>query len=131
MRPFDGTTAFQHTAARRRLALPSEDNSTSVLVSTHSRPKAAGPDYDGATWVMIVSTHSRPKAAGIGGMTLKRGLPFQHTAARRRLGPEITHAKAMTAVSTHSRPKAAGSRNLDVTIFVVVSTHSRPKAAGV
>ena len=33
---------FQHTAARRRLALPAEDNSTSVLVSTHSRPKAAG-----------------------------------------------------------------------------------------
>ena len=33
-------------------------------VSTHSRPKAAGSDYDGATWVMIVSTHSRLKAAG-------------------------------------------------------------------
>ena len=55
------------------------------LVSTHSRPKAAG------RFVMIriiqhfVSTHSRPKAAGVialGGLLISE---FQHTAARRRL----------------------------------------------
>ena len=35
----------------------------------------------------IVSTHSRPKAAGVGGYTGAGGVhEFQHTAARRRLG---------------------------------------------
>ena len=33
-------------------------------VSTHSRPKAAGPERDDANKRISVSTHSRPKAAG-------------------------------------------------------------------
>ena len=78
---------FQHTAARRRLEsktlllLPypcfntqppeggwdgldlSADNET--IVSTHSRPKAAGENQPGPAQSRHVSTHSRPKAAGV------------------------------------------------------------------
>ena len=80
--------AFQHTAARRRLDLEMGICMIEQMVSTHSRPKAAGrndlPDglyhvsfntqppeggWDGyrqnpCPWA-DVSTHSRPKAAGI------------------------------------------------------------------
>ena len=55
------------------------------IVSTHSRPKAAGLIFQERTAPEFVSTHSRPKAAG---PKLKKYLPiytFQHTAARRRL----------------------------------------------
>ena len=77
---------FQHTAARRRLGLPSCTMAGATLVSTHSRPKAAGFDGWHSQVKTAVSTHSRPKAAG---------------RLRRRLWEILT-------VSTHSRPKAAG-----------------------
>ena len=35
-----------------------------VLVSTHSRPKAAGQHFLHLSSIIFVSTHSRPKAAG-------------------------------------------------------------------
>ena len=82
------------------------------IVSTHSRPKAAG---DAMTAIvngrdgripLRVSTHSRPKAAeafnGIHRMTCQ----FQHTAARRRL-LFLGIQQPASPVSTHSRPKAA------------------------
>ena len=79
------------------------------IVSTHSRPKAAGSMSAYGPTDSVVSTHSRPKAAGGVNMTsyfvvqgfntqppeggwvhirfAKRfSRPFQHTAARRRLG---------------------------------------------
>ena len=77
---------FQHTAARRRLAHAFFGVLFSLHVSTHSRPKAAGPKPSAETETTGVSTHSRPKAAGIGTGCADKG----------------------TAVSTHSRPKAAG-----------------------
>ena len=59
---------------------------TDELVSTHSRPKAAGFGLSAVTYVGLVSTHSRPKAAGRGGNGKRIcGIKFQHTAARRRL----------------------------------------------
>ena len=54
---------FQHTAARRRLAPHLAQQQIKAVVSTHSRPKAAGN---------LVETH-------------KIYNKFQHTAARRRL----------------------------------------------
>ncbi len=57
----------------------------------------------------VVSTHSRPKAAGRALLMARRvKFLFQHTAARRRLGliPDVVTWVAV--VSTHSRPKAAG-----------------------
>ena len=122
-----------------------------------------------------VSTHSRPKAAGPDRIKQRRRRGFQHTAARRRLAsflwvgrlihycfntqpPEggwkiIPNLPIPEGVSTHSRPKAAGDvdgvyrlhqlafqhtaarRRLVSTSFLIffrsdVSTHSRPKAAG-
>ena len=80
-------TRFQHTAARRRLGpiprlrgqerrgfntQPPEGgwgdfvhlNVKSGVVSTHSRPKAAGANLAECCASRLVSTHSRPKAAG-------------------------------------------------------------------
>ena len=56
------------------------------IVSTHSRPKAAGHAALPFDFRDFVSTHSRPKAAGRAViMSAARGAEFQHTAARRRL----------------------------------------------
>ena len=82
-------SAFQHTAARRRLRELSQDFQAQENVSTHSRPKAAAQINNNAIYQEIVSTHSRPKAAAhffcnIGGIDI---------------------------VSTHSRPKAAAHKN--------------------
>ena len=55
---------FQLTAARRRLADLTTEALTFEMVSTHSRPKAAGKAAALLTGGHPVSTHSRPKAAG-------------------------------------------------------------------
>ena len=87
------------------------------------------PDY---LLPFYVSTHSRPKAAGSMALPCHlRALPFQHTAARRRLVLGAKHFKSDIRVSTHSRPKAAGITRCDLAHDFFVSTHSRPKAAGV
>ena len=79
--------AFQHTAARRRLGDAFVLFVKPDPVSTHSRPKAAGPSSSVVQSEADVSTHSRPKAAGISGTEKSSFLvEFQHTAARRRLG---------------------------------------------
>ena len=128
---WDDVKEFQLTAARRRLAsLNSYDISlsrfnsqppeggwflTSTIkivcktVSTHSRPKAAGPlSPRNLLPITPVSTHSRPKAAG---------------GCQSKSIPSVS-------VSTHSRPKAAGKTAEYLQIIRDVSTHSRPKAAG-
>ena len=55
---------FQHTAARRRLGQYRRVQRVCFRVSTHSRPKAAGTMDGYAACEGDVSTHSRPKAAG-------------------------------------------------------------------
>ena len=79
---------------------------------------------------MLVSTHSRPKAAGTNAMITCRNTWFQHTAARRRLDYSRLYLDLHSMVSTHSRPKAAGYSRLYLDLQSNVSTHSRPKAAG-
>ena len=59
--------------------------------------------------VRQVSTHSRPKAAGPFIFQTAYKFWFQHTAARRRLAIETTAYLKLYDVSTHSRPKAAGA----------------------
>ena len=79
---------------------------------------------------LLVSTHSRPKAAGNRQGATRNDTGFQHTAARRRLAKTVIDNRKVNTVSTHSRPKAAGAKlRLDAT-QIIVSTHSRPKAAG-
>ena len=100
---------FQHTAARRRLVYGWFQDMGKPIVSTHSRPKAAGDKIRCSEFEIVVSTHSRPKAAGTPSRAHRLGkfsfntqppeggwfkyganrtysLWFQHTAARRRLG---------------------------------------------
>ena len=55
---------FQHTAARRRLVSRLIKTERFFIVSTHSRPKAAGDTPLKTAYRCWVSTHSRPKAAG-------------------------------------------------------------------
>ena len=99
---------FQHTAARRRLVLATSNLESRLVVSTHSRPKAAGLLSSNILNRQQVSTHSRPKAAGpvsVSAYRIRQGFNtqppeggwvrslwphvhavwFQHTAARRRL----------------------------------------------
>ena len=146
------------------------------MVSTHSRPKAAGYKTKQPETAATVSTHSRPKAAGPcnrarmavlscfntqppeGGWInfnerYEAQIPFQHTAARRRLA---TFCELLTAIRwfqhTAARRRlaqsyASGAKDLGFNtqppeggwiapyrrgIFnITVSTHSRPKAAGI
>ena len=102
-----------------------------LVVSTHSRPKAAGPFDLLMASPPCVSTHSRPKAAGRVMREFMTRLKFQHTAARRRLEAGFGQRVYCRPVSTHSRPKAAGQVIAELLIPEEVSTHSRPKAAGV
>ena len=82
----DEARKFQHTAARRRLEGVGVAVFVQEVVSTHSRPKAAGMIHQRFNVGAIVSTHSRPKAAGL----------------------QEVNILLNTGVSTHSRPKAAG-----------------------
>ena len=80
---------------------------------------------------LIVSTHSRPKAAG---KDKKSDSPsrgsFQHTAARRRLG--LCNTGVRYPKSFNTQPPEGGWVYFfgAFVFFEFVSTHSRPKAAG-
>ena len=129
--PCKRVIVFQHTAARRRLANHNKYSLLHSPVSTHSRPKAAGPDPlvhkspsngfntqppEGG-WPRVVEhaahffgfqhTAARRRLAYTLPLPLMTVL-FQHTAARRRLVDALAIYNVLKAVSTHSRPKAAG-----------------------
>ena len=94
---------FQHTAARRRLALIQYVFIKNIFVSTHSRPKAAGYQPIFYRAFSKVSTHSRPKAAGQTERMPKAKRPrFQHTAARRRLGIKMGKVTATVVMFQHT-----------------------------
>ena len=166
---------FQHTAARRRLEAIQDRQCRPVCFNT--QPPEGGWLAFIISQVLnyLVSTHSRPKAAGYGGQHRRLatggfntqppegGWGFKHfgfsfpccfnTQPPEGGWPQNKPLLISLYVSTHSRPKAAGyktqrQRNLfvcfntqppeggwllEVDFFVVVglvSTHSRPKAAG-
>ena len=82
---------FQHTAARRRLEPIAGMLQRMVQVSTHSRPKAAGP----TTWICRESSicfNTQPPEGGwiIDWFQNTVESRFQHTAARRRLAIKST-----------------------------------------
>ena len=73
---------FQHTAARRQLVSIVAICFFFRMVSTHSRPKAAGVAFFAPVAAYAdVSTHSRLKAAGQQGRNQRPSPKFQHTAA--------------------------------------------------
>ena len=122
---------FQHTAARRRLVKSSIPFFSLYLVSTHSRPKAAG----------FVSTirrasescfNTQPPEGGWFRQVLEKLVNVCFNTQPPEGGwenPKI-NISLFTIVSTHSRPKAAGAGQRQAIQDQIVSTHSRPKAAG-
>ena len=128
-KPGDIAMWFQHAAARRRLDARKGSFESFLYVSTRSRPKAAGSALVWCSTCPPVSTRSRPKAAGpvLAFLCLLAG--FQHAAARRRLG--FFRAHRYTPDSFNTQPPEGGWKMLSVfNIMDMVSTRSRPKAAG-
>ena len=122
---------FQHTAARRRLGHDFFFGQFMCVVSTHSRPKAAGSRAWFGLYSPLVSTHSRPKAAGPFLPTYhKRASCFNTQPPEGGWRVRTFQFVQPVFVSTHSRPKAAGDIGEKENVLREVSTHSRPKAAG-
>ena len=96
---------FQHTAARRRLGPSGSKVPEYVAVSTHSRPKAAG--FSGHFSQTFISCFNTQPPEGGWSSSLASSwaaLPFQHTAARRRLGKiSVTLNLFMTFQHTAAR----------------------------
>ena len=79
----------------------------------------------------IVSTHSRPKAAGyLNDVGLFGDYCFNTQPPEGGWLAINPTCGTIVKVSTHSRPKAAGNKEQKMTEQEIVSTHSRPKAAG-
>ena len=101
--------AFQHTAARRRLASSKyQDFAAPVFQHTAARRRLA--IISSALTALMLSFNTQPPEGGWW-ETVKSALIsgwFQHTAARRRLEAAQIVAEWLHEVSTHSRPKAAG-----------------------
>ena len=105
---------FQHTAARRRLALSANAALAVIGVSTHSRPKAAGPTIR-TGYRRLLGFNTQPPEGGWLSLQdfLIFVLVFQHTAARRRLGRRCLPLS--TAISTFQHTAARrrlGSRKM-------------------
>ena len=101
-----------------------------MVVSTHSRPKAAGKFILSTREKSNVSTHSRPKAAGFIYKRFDIKIRFQHTAARRRLGMLKLQRKMQTLFQHTAARRRLVSARWKLVEGTGVSTHSRPKAAG-
>ena len=76
----------------------------------------------------MVSTHSRPKAAGCFNSKLICFKGFQHTAARRRLDHDSAKQSRRQCFNTQP-PEGGWTGRLKLGSENHVSTHSRPKAA--
>ena len=122
---------FQHTAARRRLALlPSAKVVFMTFQHTAARRRLVGFRRSYRAFMTVFQHTAARRRLGVGFSWVAYDNVFQHTAARRRLDRFVIMNNWRKYVSTHSRPKAAGV-SLDGTRDTdVVSTHSRPKAAG-
>ena len=110
----------------------SEFTAQAALVSTHSRPKAAGAFQRPYKHKTLVSTHSRPKAAGtVIFVAKKKYVMFQHTAARRRLATNKKGGRNAVLCFNTQPPEGGWKQAKIFNALERVSTHSRPKAAGI
>ena len=124
-----------------------------IHVSTHSRPKAAGPqairrdsqDYSfntqppeggwflervfAAAQVVFQHTAARRRLVFGGAAGIDDAL-FQHTAARRRLAISYEFTWVPPLVSTHSRPKAAGILADAMEAMFAASFNTQPPEGG-
>ena len=101
----------------------------SDMVSTHSRPKAAGHKQRMVELRHRVSTHSRPKAAGyVDGEFMAYQTAFQLTAARRRLVEMIANKIARILFQlTAARRRLAASQ---VQVNRIARFNSQPPEGG-
>ena len=105
--PITRQPAFQHTAARRRLARRRlHDTNWARFQHTAARRRLGG--------VLLISP---PNRCGFNTQPPEGGWG------------KSRHCETNCRVSTHSRPKAADQRQFRAVQCFFVSTHSRPKAA--
>ena len=125
------TSLFQHTAARRRLVWFLALAMLGAACFNTQPPEGGWAARLGIDNTPNVSTHSRPKAAGPQPRQRHTANRFQHTAARRRLVPRTT-ARVLLAFCFNTQPPEGGWRRDKgfPSYRRWVSTHSRPKAAG-
>ena len=144
---------FQHTAARRRLAIKTNLDDTMSYVSTHSRPKAAGLDitlmcrkhwqfqHTAARRRLDACSRAFGELIGFQHTAARRRLAalmaffsassrFQHTAARRRLVFQVAKFDCVLAFQHTAARRRLGIEDIPESTGWFVSTHSRPKAAG-
>ena len=146
---------FQHTAARRRLAIQ-DCHHRQYLSRFNTQPPEGGWQQLGNHALPVICFNTQPPEGGWALDSYKgnqRQL-FQHTAARRRLGSSHT-SQQYQPVSFNTQPPEGGwgggtAEKLSCRRFqhtaarrrlgssgnssgagIAVSTHSRPKAAGV
>ena len=120
---------FQHTAARRRLDHFADGGIVKMLVSTHSRPKAAGKTIKDYNAITEVSTHSRPKAAGPAFSALASASSlFQHTAARRRLAGDVHQATLQAGFNT--QPPEGGWTMYAKPKLLLIGFNTQPPEGG-
>ena len=121
---------FQHTAARRRLAVTAElDDKGKLFQHTAARRRLEKTGESNCCHMAFQHTAARRRLEAAK-LSPEKNNQFQHTAARRRLDGSPLVCLEAVQVSTHSRPKAAGQGFHKLQIVRFVSTHSRPKAAG-
>ena len=125
----DHKCTFQHTATRRWLLTHIYSASGRQNGFNTQPPEGGCIDVSGFSEQILVSTHSRTKAAARHCCYIARYFWFQHTAARRRLLLSSMLLPPPPLVSTHSRAKAAAVLDGPPPLGIVVSTHSRAKAA--
>ena len=121
---------FQHTAARRRLGFV-RNYKIKVRQFQHTAARRRLVAQVVITWIVfVVSTHSRPKAAGRKPVKAIRWTTFQHTAARRRLAARADRYRYAVLFQHTAARRRLESSGLGTPYPKGVSTHSRPKAAG-
>ena len=122
------TMRFQHTAARRRLGL--YQSIYLIILCFNTQPPEGGWEtLKCRGYQRHVSTHSRPKAAGITSVLLPIKPLFQHTAARRQLECDAGRRGVVAGFNTQP-PEGSWRCNSRRSWRWRVSTHGRPKAAG-
>ena len=143
---------FQHTAARRRLAVCQFRRRRDIVFQHTAARRRLGPENAGA--FSVSSFNTQPPEGGWKNLQSKTYLThrfntqppeggwqesnvldfspklFQHTAARRRLGLKaLPFTRAMAFQHTAARRRLAYLPDV-INPYLAVSTHSRPKAAG-
>ena len=121
---------FQHTAARRRLQQQRQIRRAKLMVSTHSRAKAAAARQTSAVHSMCCfNTQPREGGCKRSKMIEKTYHLFQHTAARRRLRCITIVKYLILKVSTHSRAKAAAN-DFPAHFRIILSFNTQPREGG-